>query len=80
MEMNLTFGGKNNLESTPSPKLITLPKPPVLTQSEIELLRQDLKDSSSLGINPKAQSSSHLKVTNYPMPTGIGFKLKILIL
>jgi hypothetical protein len=35
---------------TPSPK-VTLPKPPVLTQSEIELLRQDLKNSMAYLIN-----------------------------
>jgi hypothetical protein len=28
-----------------------LPKPPVLTQSEIELLRQDLKDSMAYLVN-----------------------------
>jgi hypothetical protein len=47
--MNLTYGGKNNLvlESTRSPKEKPdiLPKPPILTPSEIKLLRQDLKDS-----------------------------------
>jgi hypothetical protein len=67
MEMNLTFGGKNNLvlESIPSPKerLVTLPKPPVLTQSEIELLRQDLKDSMAYLINKaKKVYASHEKI------------------
>jgi hypothetical protein len=53
--MNLTTGGKHSfaLESTASlkEKRDILPKPPVLTQSEIELLRQDLKDSMAYLVN-----------------------------
>lgn len=55
MEMNSNSGVKNNLdlESTLSLKgrPDILPKPPVLTQSEIELLRQDLKDSMAYLVN-----------------------------
>ncbi len=47
--MNLIFGGKNHLalDSTPSlkEKRGTLPKPPILTPSERDSLRQDLKES-----------------------------------
>ncbi len=53
--MNLISGGRNNLalESNRSlkEKRDILPKPPLLTQSEIELLRQDLKDSMEYLVN-----------------------------
>jgi len=62
LTMGGTFGGKNNLvlDSTRSPKgkPDILPKPQILTPSEIELLRQDLKDSVEYLMN-KLKNLNH---------------------